>query len=326
MSKPPSAMPINGAELRPQRLDVAHLERGRGRWRSRARPPRSPMSLVIGAAGSERRRDMLGRQHARQHRVVRALDARHVDEAGRAADQRAAGEGQLRHRLVAALGDGARALGEPLAALEGVADQRMGLEALELLERRQIRVVVVEMHHEADRDHDCRRGDRGTSRRRSQLSSGQPKECCTSPRLCLAGSTCQSSFRPRPNFGGSRLAVERRTWRSAAWSGCRARLRANSVYLPRSSMPRVKRVLRLAVPADAHVAGGDAGHRALVVIEHLGRRQSPDRSRRPALRPCCASQRQTLPSETDKVAVVASSAAASRKFGSRMRAGSRSGK
>ncbi|MGY3293754.1 hypothetical protein ACVWWP_006821 [Bradyrhizobium sp. LM3.6] len=29
-------------------------------------------------------------------------------------------------------------------------------------------------------------------------------------------------------------------------------------------------VLRLAVPADAHVAGGDALHRALLVIEHLG--------------------------------------------------------
>ena len=48
--------------------------------------------LVVGAAGRERRGDMLGRQHAGQHRVVAALDARHVDEAGRAADQRAARE------------------------------------------------------------------------------------------------------------------------------------------------------------------------------------------------------------------------------------------
>ena len=95
---------------------------------------------------------MLGGQHAAAYRVVDALDARHVDKPGRATDQRAARKGQPRHRLVAALGDGARAIGEPLAALEHGADRRMGLEALELVERRQIRIVVVEMHDEADRD------------------------------------------------------------------------------------------------------------------------------------------------------------------------------
>src|SRR5690606_1042349 len=63
-----------------------------------------------------------------------------------------AGEGQLRHRLVAALGDGACAVGDALGALERVANGRMGLEALELLERREIRVLVVQMDHEADGD------------------------------------------------------------------------------------------------------------------------------------------------------------------------------
>ena len=41
----------------------------------------------------------------------------------------------------------ARALG----ALEQVAHPGMGLEALEFLERRQIRVLIVQVHHEADR-------------------------------------------------------------------------------------------------------------------------------------------------------------------------------
>ena len=50
--------------------------------------------LVVGAAGAERCRDMLGGQHAGVHRVVDALDARHVDETRRATDQRAAREGQ----------------------------------------------------------------------------------------------------------------------------------------------------------------------------------------------------------------------------------------
>ena len=61
---------------------------------------------------------MFGGHHAAAHRIVNALDARHVDEACRAADQRTAGETQARHRLVAALGDRTRAIGEPLAALE----------------------------------------------------------------------------------------------------------------------------------------------------------------------------------------------------------------
>ena len=80
-----------------------------------------------------------------------ALDARHVDEAGRAADQRPARECKLRHRLIAAFGDGARAVGEPLAAGESAAHQRMGLEALEFLEWVEIRVRIIEMDDEADR-------------------------------------------------------------------------------------------------------------------------------------------------------------------------------
>src|SRR5262249_27992591 len=59
---------------------------------------------------------------------------------------------ELRHRLPAALGERARAVGEPLAAFERRAHQRVGLEALELLERREIRILVVEVHDEADGD------------------------------------------------------------------------------------------------------------------------------------------------------------------------------
>ena len=43
------------------------------------------------------------------------------------------------NRLPAALGDGAGAVGDALAALEGVADGGMGLEALELVVGRQVR-------------------------------------------------------------------------------------------------------------------------------------------------------------------------------------------
>ena len=80
---------------------------------------------------------MLGGEHAGTHGVVGALDARHVEEAGAVADQRAAGKGEVGDRLPAAFDDRAGAIADPLAAREGVAHQRMGLEALEFLERRQ---------------------------------------------------------------------------------------------------------------------------------------------------------------------------------------------
>src|SRR5262249_29128206 len=89
--------------------------------------------------------------HARENRIVASLDARHVHEAGGAADERSARERKLRHRLVAALGQRARAVGEALAAFEGFPHQRVSLEALKLLERVEIGVAVVEMNDEADR-------------------------------------------------------------------------------------------------------------------------------------------------------------------------------
>ena len=76
------------------------------------------------APGAERGGHGLGGHDARQHGVVAALDARHVHEAGLAADQRAAGERQLGHRLEAAFGQRARAIGEALAAGESVAHQQ----------------------------------------------------------------------------------------------------------------------------------------------------------------------------------------------------------
>ena len=90
------------------------------------------------------------REHARQHGVVTALDPRDIHEAGGTADERSAGENEFRHRLPSAFGEGARAVADALAAGESIADQRMRLETLKLVERRQIRIFVVEMDDEAD--------------------------------------------------------------------------------------------------------------------------------------------------------------------------------
>src|SRR5262245_28866216 len=107
--------------------------------------------FVIGATRAKRGRDVLGSQHAGAHRIVNALDAGNVDEARGAADQRAPWEAEPRHRLVAAFGDGACAIGQPLAAFERRTDGRMRLDALELVERRQIGIVVVQVNDETDR-------------------------------------------------------------------------------------------------------------------------------------------------------------------------------
>ncbi len=108
--------------------------------------------LVARAPFGQRRESGLRAQHPGLHRVVRALDARHVEKARRIADQRAAGKGEFRNRLQAALADRARAVTDALAAFEGAADRRVRLEALEFIVRRQVRIRVVEVHHEADRD------------------------------------------------------------------------------------------------------------------------------------------------------------------------------
>src|SRR6476469_22284 len=82
---------------------------------------------------------------------MRALDAGYVHEASAAADQCAPGEDELRDRLPAAFGQSARAIGDALAAFQMLADTRMGLSELKLLERVEIGIGVVEMHDEANR-------------------------------------------------------------------------------------------------------------------------------------------------------------------------------
>ena len=53
--------------------------------------------------------------------------------------------------MPSAFGEGARAVADALAGGESIAHQRMRLETLELVERRQIRILVVEVDDEADR-------------------------------------------------------------------------------------------------------------------------------------------------------------------------------
>ena len=48
--------------------------------------------------------------------------------------------------------EGAGAIGDAAAALEQGRDRGMGLEALKFLERRKVRILVIEMNDKADRN------------------------------------------------------------------------------------------------------------------------------------------------------------------------------
>jgi hypothetical protein len=95
---------------------------------------------------------MASYEHPGLHRRVRPLDLRHVHEAGRAADQRAAGKGQCRDRLQAALVQRARAIADAPPALEMLANLRVGLEPLHLLERGKPWIAVIQPDHETVRN------------------------------------------------------------------------------------------------------------------------------------------------------------------------------
>src|SRR5262249_42442359 len=76
------------------------------------------------------------------------------DEARCAPDQRAPRKRELRNRLQAAFVDRARAVADPFAAFECRTNRRMQLEALEFVVRREMRIAIVQMNDEPDRDED----------------------------------------------------------------------------------------------------------------------------------------------------------------------------
>ena len=92
------------------------------------------------------------RQHSALHGCVRAFDAGYVYKACCTANQGAAGEGQFRHRLPAALVNRARAVSHALAAFQIFADRRVRLPTLEFFKRRHVWVFVIKRGDETDGD------------------------------------------------------------------------------------------------------------------------------------------------------------------------------
>lgn len=81
-----------------------------------------------------------------------SFDFRHVEEARAAPSQASTGENQFSDRLVAALVQRPRSVSYSRRALEHGLDFRVGFEALELLERAQVGIAVIESNDEAHSD------------------------------------------------------------------------------------------------------------------------------------------------------------------------------
>ncbi len=186
--------------------------------------------------------DMFGRQHAAAHGIVHALDARHVHKARRATDQSTAGEAETRHRLIATFSDRARAIGKPLAAFQHGPNGRVHLDALELVERRQIRIVIIQVNYKTDRRRDSRHNDRRTGHHRCRSSEASQPRAEPGPSGALKDRSARlPSGRYRTLAAGCwrRAKISQR----AAWSGCRAPPRRTACTCRTSSMPRVKDAL-----------------------------------------------------------------------------------
>src|SRR5437868_5663940 len=105
--------------------------------------------FVARTALAESRVGCLRRQHSGLDGVMAAFDPRKIDEARGAADQRSSGKCKLWNRLESTLGDGPCAVADTFAALEELSDHRVVFHALEFVERRDVRVRVVEVNDEA---------------------------------------------------------------------------------------------------------------------------------------------------------------------------------
>jgi hypothetical protein len=223
---------------------------------------------VVAAPCTERRVSRFGGEHAGLDRGVAALDARRVQRPGFAADQRAAREYELGQAQDAARGDGARAVGDALAALERLADRGVRLPALEFLERAEPRVRVVQSDDKAERDLVLRRvvEERAAVGVAVERPAGGVHH---QARLMLRRGDFPQFFQTdavtlRVPAGVERVA--RNDLLAEVAAGAFGEDGVARVQLH----AELKAVVRLAVLADAHVAGGHALHRAVRVVKHFG--------------------------------------------------------
>src|SRR5579875_1773877 len=261
----------DGAETRPQRFRVAYLPQIPAD--RRVAPPRIVVGeLVVTAPRREGGGHGFRRHDAGKHRVVTALDARNVHEPGIAADQRSARECELGYRLPASLRESTSAVGKPPAAFERVAYQRMRLETLEFLVRRKIGVGVIEVNDETDGDEMIvemikERAATGV------VVEGPAERMLHQPPAMPFGRDLPKLLQSDAEFLRFATIIERKSGDQLLAEIAACTLGEQGIFGAQFHAAG-KRLLGLAIPADAHVSGRDAHHRAVRVIENFGGRKA----------------------------------------------------
>ncbi len=137
------------AVFRPERLDIAHLlqiladRTGPHLGFIFTKLVTRPTTFDGGMGG-------FGSGLTAKHRVVIALDARHVDHAHRTPQKCHAGRHHLGHRLETTFRDRPCTIGHAFTALQQLRHHRVVLETLEFHVGEKMRVAVVQVHHEAN--------------------------------------------------------------------------------------------------------------------------------------------------------------------------------
>ena len=227
---------------------------------------------VLGTAGN-RRGDAFCRQHAAFHCGVAALDPRHIDEARGATDQRTAGEGQLGDRLPATLVDDAAAIGHALAAFEDGRDRRVVLPALEFLVGRDVRVLIIERSHETERDLAVGLVVKEAPTPGAGLAQRPALRVDHAARLVLGRVDVPEFLDAEPV--DLRLAIGLEVvLRLHLLGQIAARTLGEERVLGVDFHARLEIALLRTVLGDAHVLRHHAGDRALLVEQHLCRREA----------------------------------------------------
>ena len=145
----------------------------------------------------------------------------------------------------------------------------MGLEALEFVERRQIRIVVVEMDDETDRHLVVvvMVEERAAAGR---IVERPAERMLDQAFLVFCGIDLPDFLQPDAEFRRLAVGVERE-FRDQLLAQAATRAFGEQRVFAHQFHAARERILEAAIPGDAHVTSRDTAHRAVVVVQHFGR-------------------------------------------------------
>ena len=215
------------------------------------------------------RTDRLGGEHPGLHRRVDALDLGEIERPGVATEQQTAGERLLRQAVEPTLGNGPRAVAQALAAFQVFVDFGLRLEALELLEGRQIGIGVVEIGDQTDDDlivfHMVEEGTTGgavLAERPAGTVNDEPR--LVLGRIDLPQLLDTDAVMLRRRAGGEIVPGDQLLAELAACAF------GKQCVLAVQFDSGLETILRLALLVASEIAGRHTLDRAVLVVEHLG--------------------------------------------------------